>query len=69
MVALVTGVTRMTLGFVYPDSAGCGQESHRPAILAKVHFLYFSLIQFIMTTVVVIVVSHLTAPPKPKYVS
>lgn len=68
MVGQVSGLIRMVLDFVYP-SPGCGQPDHRPAVVAKVHFTYFSALLLILTALVVVFISLLEKPQRNKSVS
>jgi hypothetical protein len=65
MLALLTGVVRMVLVFVYHYTGGCGVEDTRPDILTKFHYMYFSLLITVMTAVTAIVISLLTEKPDP----
>lgn len=64
----MSGLIRMVLDFVYP-SPGCGQPDHRPAVVAKVHFTYFSALLLILTALVVVFISLLEKPQRNKSVS
>uniref|UniRef100_H2YKJ4 Uncharacterized protein n=1 Tax=Ciona savignyi TaxID=51511 RepID=H2YKJ4_CIOSA len=64
MVGLVTGSTRMIMDFAYGTPL-CGQDEYRPAVLYKVHYLYFAIILAAITAIAAVVVSLLT-PPIPK---
>lgn len=68
MVGQVSGLIRMVLDFVYP-SPGCGQPDHRPAVVAKVHFTYFSALLLVLTALVVVFISLLEKPQRNKSVS
>ncbi|XP_029473804.1 sodium/glucose cotransporter 4 isoform X5 [Rhinatrema bivittatum] len=59
LVGLVIGLIRMVMDFVY-RAPYCGEEDTRPSVLKDVHYLYFALILFALTTVVSIVVSLCT---------
>ncbi|KAG7509485.1 sodium/glucose cotransporter 4 [Solea senegalensis] len=61
MSGLLVGLIRMVLEFSYEVPA-CGQVDLRPAILADVHYLYFALILLAITSMVIVVVSLVTAP-------
>lgn len=72
MVGLVVGATRFILEFaVYPQPPSCssGKESTIPDIISKVHYLHFGILLFVITVIVVIVISLLTKPINPKKVS
>ncbi|CAF93454.1 unnamed protein product, partial [Tetraodon nigroviridis] len=61
VVGLAAGLARMILEFLYRHPA-CGQEDLRPAVLARVHYLYFAMILFSVSSIVIVVVSLATAP-------
>ncbi|XP_002731879.2 sodium/myo-inositol cotransporter-like, partial [Saccoglossus kowalevskii] len=65
MVALVAGLTRLILTFIYRAPGQCGEEDTRPSILADVQYMYFAILLFWLTTIVAIVVSLATPPLKP----
>lgn len=58
------GVTRMVLDLVYQKPA-CGYPDVRPAILAGIHYLYFSIILTVVTASVVVLISMFT-PKRPE---
>ncbi|XP_076332211.1 sodium/glucose cotransporter 4-like isoform X2 [Tachypleus tridentatus] len=60
---LVVGIIRFVLEFYYtvPPCAD-GQPDPRPAVLAKVHYLHFGCILFIISCIVTTVISLLTKP-------
>lgn len=64
----VVGLVRMVLEFTY-SSPSCGQPDERPAILANVHYLYFALILFALTCLIIAAVSFSTAPISKQHVS
>uniref|UniRef100_A0A672FLI0 Sodium/glucose cotransporter 4-like n=1 Tax=Salarias fasciatus TaxID=181472 RepID=A0A672FLI0_SALFA len=59
MTGLVVGIVRMVLEFSY-SAPSCGEPDHRPDILRQVHYLYFALILFGLTCLVIVVVSLAT---------
>ncbi|XP_075901593.1 sodium/glucose cotransporter 4 [Nelusetta ayraudi] len=61
MVGLVVGVIRMALEFAY-QAPSCGQEDPQPAFVADVHYLYFAIILFAITSLIIVAVSLATAP-------
>ncbi|NXE65253.1 SC5A9 protein, partial [Calcarius ornatus] len=66
MAGFVVGVVRMILEFSYSAPA-CGEEDRRPAVLKDVHYLYFALILFALTSIVILLVSLFTpAIPEEK---
>ena len=58
LVGLIVGVTRLILDFVYPFPQGCDFDT-RPAVL-KINYLYFTIILFFISLIVLFVVSLLT---------
>ncbi|XP_033759264.1 sodium/myo-inositol cotransporter-like [Pecten maximus] len=67
MIALIAGVTRMVLVFVYYDSGDCLRPDPRPDIIKNFHYMYFSLFITLMTAVLAIIISLITGKPDPKY--
>ncbi|NWZ89686.1 SC5A9 protein, partial [Nesospiza acunhae] len=63
MAGFVVGVVRMILEFSY-SAPSCGEEDRRPAVLKDVCYLYFALILFVLTSIVIVLVS-LCTPPIP----
>ncbi|XP_022083327.1 sodium/myo-inositol cotransporter-like isoform X2 [Acanthaster planci] len=63
VVGFIVGVIRMILDFTY-RAPPCWGVDRRPAITAKVHYMYFALILFWITVIVNVVVSLLTVPPQ-----
>ncbi|XP_005050118.1 PREDICTED: sodium/glucose cotransporter 4 [Ficedula albicollis] len=61
MAGLAAGLARMILEFSYSAPA-CGEVDKRPAVLKDVHYLYFALILFALTAIVIIIVSLCTTP-------
>lgn len=68
MVGLVVGVIRMALEFAY-QAPSCGQEDPQPAFVADVHYLYFAIILFAITSLIIVAVSLATAPIAEQSVS
>ncbi|TNM87694.1 hypothetical protein fugu_005915 [Takifugu bimaculatus] len=67
IVGLVVGLTRMILEFSTNHPA-CGQDDLRPAVLARVHYLYFAMILFSISCIVIVTVSLTTAPIAEEHV-
>ena len=65
---MIMGVTRMILDIIYP-APPCGSPETRPAILYKVHFLYYNMMETFVSVVVTVVVSLITKPPDKELVS
>ncbi|XP_074153267.1 sodium/glucose cotransporter 4 isoform X1 [Sminthopsis crassicaudata] len=61
---LVVGALRMVLEFSY-GAPSCGEPDARPAVLRDVHYLYFALLLFGLTALVILAVS-LCTPPIPE---
>ncbi|XP_033750026.1 sodium/glucose cotransporter 4-like [Pecten maximus] len=66
MVGLLVGLIRLGLDFGY-GSPACGEEEFRPSIIAKVHFLHFTIILFFISLFTTIIVSILTPPIHPQH--
>ncbi|XP_064610578.1 sodium/myo-inositol cotransporter-like [Liolophura sinensis] len=63
MIALVTGVTRLSLIFIYPAPSGCGVEDNRPSILKDFHYMYFAMLLFGITGISAFLISLATDKP------
>lgn len=61
MLGFVVGSVRMVLDFYYTEPA-CGEPDTRPAFITKVHYMYFAMILFWQTVLIVVIVSLLTKP-------
>ncbi|XP_048412646.1 sodium/glucose cotransporter 1 [Stegostoma tigrinum] len=61
MFGLATGLSRMITEFVY-GTGSCVIPSKCPKIICGVHYLYFAIILFVATNLVVLIVSFLTKP-------
>ncbi|XP_056354008.1 sodium/glucose cotransporter 4 [Oenanthe melanoleuca] len=61
MAGLAAGLARMIMEFSYSAPA-CGEVDRRPAVLKDVHYLYFALILFALTAIVIVIVSLCTTP-------
>jgi hypothetical protein len=68
MIALVAGVTRMVLVYVYNDSGDCLNPDNRPAIIKNFHYMYFSLFITLMTAAFAIAISYFTGRPTEEQV-
>merc|ERR1719422_1759974 len=63
MVGLLVGMVRFIWEYSYPNQpCGEGQNSDKPDIIAKVHYLHFGIILWFISTVVTVIVSLLTPP-------
>ncbi|XP_043542762.1 sodium/glucose cotransporter 1 [Chiloscyllium plagiosum] len=58
---LATGLSRMIPEFVY-GTGSCVRPSNCPKIICGIHYLYFAIILFVATNVMVLIVSFLTKP-------
>ncbi|XP_064284871.1 sodium/glucose cotransporter 4 isoform X4 [Passer domesticus] len=66
MAGFAVGLVRMIMEFSY-SAPSCGEEDRRPAVLKDVHYLYFALILFVLTAIVIVLVSLCTpAIPEEK---
>ncbi|XP_033821562.1 sodium/glucose cotransporter 4 [Periophthalmus magnuspinnatus] len=65
MGGLLVGGIRMALEFSYP-APSCGQPDLRPTVLAQMHYLYFSLLLFTLTTLLICGISLATEPIPPQ---
>lgn len=68
IVGLIVGLTRMITEFAY-GTGNCVSPSDCPAIICGVHYLYFGLILFTITCIVIVGVSLITKPIDDKHVS
>uniref|UniRef100_A0A8C0GUR0 Sodium/myo-inositol cotransporter 2 n=1 Tax=Chelonoidis abingdonii TaxID=106734 RepID=A0A8C0GUR0_CHEAB len=68
LTGMLLGFIRLVLDFIYLQPQ-CGEPDRRPAVVKYVHYLYFSMILSVITTVTVVVVSLLTEPPSEEMVS
>ncbi|XP_014878730.1 sodium/glucose cotransporter 1-like [Poecilia latipinna] len=66
IVGLIVGLTRMIAEFAF-GTGNCVSPSDCPAIICGVHYLYFGLILFTITCIVIIGVSLITKPIDDKH--
>ncbi|PIO23916.1 hypothetical protein AB205_0214580 [Aquarana catesbeiana] len=59
IIGMLIGFIRMVMDFVYGQPK-CGQLDSRPSIIKNVHYLYFTIILFVLTTIICIVISLCT---------
>ena len=57
MVGHVCGVIRMAMDFAYPGP-GCDEEETRPSVLFSVHYTYFGVINFFVSTIAIVLFSY-----------
>ena len=62
MVGMAIGVSRMITDFCYPEPE-CGAPDNRPVIVTKFHYMYFAMMLFWLSGIVMIIISLLTDPP------
>ena len=67
MAGAVVGITRMVLDFVFTEPE-CGEPDMRPTILSRMHYMYFAMLLFNLTGIVMIIVSLCTKPPTEEQV-
>ncbi|KAL0182265.1 hypothetical protein M9458_021640, partial [Cirrhinus mrigala] len=63
---LLVGLARMITEFAY-GTGSCMHPSNCPTIICGVHYLYFALIVFGLTCVVILVTSYMTKPIDDKH--
>lgn len=68
IVGLVIGLSRMFAEFAY-GTGSCAVPSECPAIICKVHYLYFAIILFAVSITVILIISFLTKPIDDVHVS
>ncbi|NXM61408.1 SC5A9 protein, partial [Illadopsis cleaveri] len=64
MIGLVVGVVRLIMDLVY-TAPSCGEQDRRPAVLKDVHYLYFALMLYVLSTIIIVIIS-LCTPPIPE---
>ncbi|XP_038078090.1 sodium/glucose cotransporter 4-like [Patiria miniata] len=67
IIGIALGVLRMILDIIYP-APPCGSPDTRPAVVSKIHFLYFNCIVAVISLSVTIVISLLTQKLPDEYV-
>ncbi|KAM3599555.1 uncharacterized protein V6R79_007871 [Siganus canaliculatus] len=66
LVGLVIGLIRMIAEFIY-GTGSCAQPSNCPTIICGVHYLYFSIILFSISCLVILTISVMTKPIPDKH--
>ncbi|XP_038618675.1 sodium/glucose cotransporter 1 [Tachyglossus aculeatus] len=61
VIGFLIGLSRMLSEFAYGTSS-CMEPSKCPDIICKVHYLYFAIILFVISVVIILVISLLTKP-------
>ncbi|CAO2640302.1 Sodium/glucose cotransporter 1 [Lemmus lemmus] len=61
ILGLLIGLSRMITEFAY-GTGSCMEPSNCPTIICGVHYLYFAIILFVITLIIVLVISFLTKP-------
>ncbi|XP_060105644.1 sodium/glucose cotransporter 1-like [Heteronotia binoei] len=61
VIGLLIGLSRMIAEFAY-GTGSCLEPSNCPDIICKVHYLYFAIILFVISLIIVLTVSLLTKP-------
>ena len=65
----MVGLVRFIWEFSYGAAPPCGIEDHRSPIIAKVHYLHFGIILFVIVAAVTVIISLVTKPIDRKHVS
>lgn len=68
MAGLVIGLIRMITEFAY-GTGSCLAPSNCPTIICGVHYMYFAIIVFFVTVLIVLGISFLTKPIPDVHVS
>ncbi|KAM9338759.1 sodium/glucose cotransporter 1 [Symphorus nematophorus] len=66
MIGLLIGLSRMIAEFAY-GTGSCVSPSNCPTIICGVHYLYFSIILFVISCVIILAVSLMTKPIADKH--
>lgn len=67
MIGLAIGLSRMIAEFAY-GTGSCANPSDCPTIICGVHYLYFSIILFVTSCIIILAVSLMTKPINDKHV-
>uniref|UniRef100_A0A669D9D6 Sodium/glucose cotransporter 1 n=1 Tax=Oreochromis niloticus TaxID=8128 RepID=A0A669D9D6_ORENI len=68
LIGLCIGLSRMITEFIY-GTGSCAVPSNCPTIICGVHYLYFGLILFVISGIVMLAVSLMTKPIDDKHVN
>ncbi|XP_036908485.1 sodium/glucose cotransporter 1 [Sturnira hondurensis] len=66
IIGFLIGAARMIAQFVY-NTGSCVEPSNCPTIICGVHYLYFAIILFTISVIIILVVSLLTKPIEDKH--
>ncbi|KAL6097040.1 slc5a1 [Pungitius sinensis] len=66
VIGLLIGLSRMITEFVY-GTGSCINPSNCPTIICGVHYLYFSIILFVVSCIIILGVSLMTKPIEDKH--
>ncbi|XP_020563379.1 sodium/glucose cotransporter 1-like isoform X2 [Oryzias latipes] len=66
MIGLPIGLSRMITEFVY-GTGSCANPSDCPTIICGVHYLYFGIILFVLSCIIIIGISLMTKPIEDKH--
>ncbi|XP_034954509.1 sodium/glucose cotransporter 1 [Zootoca vivipara] len=61
VLGLLIGLSRMITEFAY-GTGSCAEPSNCPDIICKVHYLYFAIILFVISIIIILTVSYMTKP-------
>ena len=67
MGGMCIGVVRLLLELFHKEPH-CGEPDLRPAYISKVHYMYVAVLLFVVSAVIVVVISLLTDPPTQEMV-
>lgn len=67
MVGFTLGASRLVLAFIYREPH-CSQPDERPSFIKDVHFMYVAAVLFWVSTVVTVIVSLCTPPPRKEQI-
>lgn len=68
VIGLLIGLSRMITEFAY-GTGSCVEPSRCPAIICQVHYLYFAMILFTISIILILFVSLVTKPIDDIHVS
>ncbi|XP_030598140.1 sodium/glucose cotransporter 1-like isoform X2 [Archocentrus centrarchus] len=66
IIGLCIGLTRMITEFVY-GTGSCAEPSNCPTVICGVHYLYFGIILFVISCLIILTVSLMTKPINDKH--